>query len=149
MRVVSVAFVALVAATEVPSAGTDAVAARWWPVVDLGGDDGPELAFDHREILALGVERVRAKFEYTNLATQFVPEPFTMSDLRRVYESVWGAPQEPANFRRKVLATAGFVEPTGQRASSGVGRPADLYVRGGSALLHPAMLRPHRGADDE
>jgi 8-oxo-dGTP diphosphatase len=142
MRVVSVAFVALVSDKETPSAGSDAADARWWPIGDVGGEDGPQLAFDHGLILADGVERVRAKLEYTSLATQFVDEPFTMSDLRRVYEAVWGATQEPANFRRKVLATPGFVEPTGQTASTGLGRPADLYRRGESAILHPAMLRP-------
>src|SRR4029453_3270317 len=99
------------------------------------------LAFDHRRILDDAIERARAKLEYTSLATTLLPEPFTIGDLRRVYESVWGVDLHPANFRRKVLATPGFVEPTGERGSTGRGW-TELYARGTTAHLHPALLRP-------
>ena len=146
LRVVSVAYLGLAPELPAPTAGSDARDARWWPVEDIGGQDGPELAFDHDQVLADGVERARSKLEYTSLATAFVDEPFTLSDLRRVYEAVWGVELEPGNFRRKVLGTPGFVLATGETMSSGVGRPAQLYRRGASLLLHPAMLRPHRGS---
>jgi 8-oxo-dGTP diphosphatase len=145
MRVVSTAYVGLMANLEEPQAGTDARDARWWPVDDAGGDDGPTLAFDHGRILADGVERARSKLEYTALGTAFVAEPFTISDLRRVYEAVWGVVLEPANFRRKVIGTPGLVLPTGRTFSTGVGRPAELYRRGTAQLLQPAMLRPEQG----
>ena len=138
MRVVSVAYLALVADLPEPVASTDAAEARLWPVADLGG---PGLAFDHGQILADAVERARSKLEYTSLATTLLPEPFTIADLRRVYECVWGVELHPANFRRKVLATPGFVVPTGELGPTGRGW-AELYRRGGSAQLHPAILRP-------
>ncbi len=141
MRVVSVAYVVLLPSPPSPVAGTDAAAARFWPVAALGGRRGPRLAFDHARIVADAVERVRAKLEYTSVATAFLAEPFTLSQLRRVYEDVWSVALDPANFRRKVLGTAGFVEPAGGTAH-GVGRPAALYRAGGAVLLHPAMLRP-------
>lgn len=148
MRVVSVAYVAFVPDAPAPQAGSDAAAARFWPVEDLGTDDGPSLAFDHDRIVADAVERARAKLEYTTLAARFVDDPFTISDLRRVYETVWGAPLEANNFRRKVLATDGFVVETGETVSLGRGRPAVLYRRGPASVLHPAMLRrlPSSGA---
>lgn len=138
MRVVSVAYLALVPDLPVPVAGTDAADARFRPVKEVAGE---KLAFDHDRILAEGIERARAKLEYTGLATTFLDEPFTIADLRRVYETVWGVPLHAANFRRKVLSTPGFVEPTGEKLATGRGW-AELYRRGTTAHLHPAIPRP-------
>ena len=140
MRVVSAAYLALVPDLDRPLAGSDAVDARFWAVDDIQADDGPALAFDHARILADAVERARDKLEYTNVATWLLEEPFTIAELRRVYEAVWGIPLHPANFRRKVLATIDFVTPTGEAAATGRGW-ADLYTRGGNVQLHPALLR--------
>jgi 8-oxo-dGTP diphosphatase len=139
MRVVSVAYLALVPHLPLPAAGTDATEARYWHLT--GPEAPPPLAFDHDRILTDAVERARAKLEYTSLATNFLDEPFTIADLRRVYETVWAVHLHPANFRRKVLASPGFVTPTGDRRSTGRGW-ADLYTRGTTAVLHPAILRP-------
>jgi 8-oxo-dGTP diphosphatase len=136
MRVVSVVYLALVADLAAPVAGDDAAEARLWPVAGLG-----PLAFDHQRILADGVERARAKLEYTSLATSLLPAPFTIGDLRRVYEAVWGVSLHQANFRRKLLATPGFVVPTGEQAATGRGW-SELYVPGDAVDLHPALLRP-------
>ena len=103
------------------------------------------LAFDHAKILADGVERARAKLEYTPLATAFVSEPFTISELREVYETIWGEKLHAGNFHRKVLSVPGFVESTGDHTETGGprgGPRAKLYRRGDATLLHPALLRP-------
>ncbi len=71
MRVVSVAYLGLMPDVPRPLAGTDAAEARFWPIADLWADDAPTLAFDHGRIVADGVERARAKLEYTSLATGF------------------------------------------------------------------------------
>jgi 8-oxo-dGTP diphosphatase len=131
-RIVSSAWVALYKETDVPVEGSDAAAVRWWPVADLEGEDAPDLAFDHQEILHDGLERVRAKLEYTAIATSFVDEEFTISDLRRVYEAVWGHGLDRIGFHERVMKNEGFVVPAGGRAAAGAGggRPALLYRRG-------------------
>lgn len=140
MRTVTVAYIALAADLPVPTAGSDAADARWQPVGDLLGGDR-ELAFDHAAILADGVERARSKLEYTPLAAAFCPPEFTISELRHVYEVVWGTVLDPRNFHRKVTRTDGFLEPTGDATTREGGRPARLYRVGSIATLHPPLLR--------
>jgi 8-oxo-dGTP diphosphatase len=154
MRVISVAYLAF--APELPEAtpGSDAADAQWVPVSALGLSErsGTQrqgttrlLAFDHAKILGDGLERARAKLEYTPLATAFVQAPFTISELREVYETVWGEKLHAGNFHRKVLSVPGFVESTGDQTETGGprgGPRAKLYRRGDATVLHPALLRP-------
>ncbi|MGH3737686.1 MAG: NUDIX hydrolase [Micromonosporaceae bacterium] len=139
MRVVTVAYLALLPDLPAPTAGSDAAEARWRPVADL---TRTRLAFDHHRILTDGVERARAKLEYTPLAAAFCPAAFTVGQLRRVYEVVWGVPLDPRNFHRKVTGTPGFVIATDQTATGDRGRPAQLFRRGQATRLHPPLLRP-------
>jgi 8-oxo-dGTP diphosphatase len=158
MRVVSVAYLAFSPEMPQARAGSDAADAQWVPVAALGlthnGQQAPgtsrKLAFDHARILADGLDRARAKLEYTPLATAFVNEPFTISELREVYETVWGEKLHPGNFHRKVLSVPGFVDSTGEVTQTGGlkgGPRSKLYRRGDARLLHPALLRP--GQEEE
>ncbi|MEE1940909.1 NUDIX domain-containing protein [Streptomyces sp. TRM 70361] len=145
MRVVSVAHLVLAPDLPTPTAGGDAHSVRWAPVDTLLVPDGERsdpLAFDHTRILADGVERARSKIEYSSLATAFCPPEFTVGELRRVYEAVWGVVLDPRNFHRKVTGTPGFLVPTGGTTTRQGGRPAQLFRAGGATLLNPPMLRP-------
>lgn len=138
MRVVTVAYLAVAPDLPMPVAGSDAADARWTPLAELS-DAG--LAFDHGRILRDGLERARAKLEYTSLATAFCGAEFTIAELRRVYETVWGASLDPRNFHRKVTGAVDFVTATGRTTTRDGGRPAQLYRGGTATLLHPPMLR--------
>ncbi len=154
MRVISVAYLALAPDLPTPRAGGDAVAAAWTPVASLlpelfpgssaaGTASGAPLAFDHAKILSEGVERARAKLEYSPLAAAFCPAEFTVGELRRVYEAVWGVALDPRNFHRKVTGTQGFLIPVGDTTARQGGRPAQLFRLGDVSLLNPPMLRPN------
>jgi 8-oxo-dGTP diphosphatase len=142
-RVVTVAYLALVANLPAPTGGSDADEAALRPVDDLLRKG--RLAFDHHRILSEGVERARAKLEYTPLATSFCNEEFTVAELRHVYEVVWGIELDPRNFHRKVSSAAGFLTATGRTTTRDGGRPAQMFRRGDVLALHPPMLRPAAG----
>lgn len=100
----------------------DESAARWVPVDEL-----PEpLAFDHARIVRDGVDRLRGKLWYSNIAMGLLPEKFTMPQARRLYEAISGLRYEASNFRRE-LEQSGLVRSTGEVVKGVPGRPAVLY----------------------
>lgn len=140
-RVVSVAYLAILPRLPDPVAGTDAAAARWVRADDvLGGRLCP--AFDHRQIVADGVEQARRKLENSALATAFCGPTFTISELQQVYEAVWGISLDPRNFYRKVQGTPGFIVPVADVRKQAVGRPARIFRSGPVTVLSPPMVRP-------
>ena len=139
-RTVTVAHLAVIPWAPEAQAGSDAADAEWRPVRTLLRPR--QLAFDHAQVLTDGVERARAKLEYTNLATRFVPELFTITELREVYDVIWGSRLDPGNFHRKVVGgTDGLVVRTDERRSGGAGRPAHLFRAGRSTTIEPPLTR--------
>jgi 8-oxo-dGTP diphosphatase len=140
-RVVSVAYLAIMARLPDPVAGTDAADARWVRAEDvLTGR--LRLAFDHRRVVADGVECARRKLENSALATAFCGPVFTISELQQVYEAVWGISIDPRNFYRKIQGTRDFVIPVDDTKRAGAGRPARLFRAGSGTVLNPPMTRP-------
>ncbi|MEU7628634.1 NUDIX domain-containing protein [Nocardia sp. NPDC049220] len=139
-RVVTVCYLAFVPDLPAPEAGGDARTAAWTPVESVLNVH-TELAFDHKRIVADAVERARSKLEYTTLATRFCPPEFTVAELRKVYEIVWGEPLDQRNFHRKITGAEGVLIPTGEQTNRNGGRPAALYRCGTATILHPAILR--------
>lgn len=138
-RVVSVAWLGIVPHGPEPAAGSDAAAVAW-KSVDYLMRRG-RLAFDHKDILAVAVERARGKLEYSALGLDLLPEEFTVAELRAVYEVMWGTELDPGNFHRKVTRAPGFLESTGRSVQRGPGRPAELFRRGGVDELYPPLAR--------
>ena len=128
MRVISVAYYALVRPTLVPliQAGGDVSHTRWFSVAELTDDDA--LAFDHAEILAATLDRARADLDRSTIAFELVPETFTIQELRGVHETIGGEPLDPGNFRKKFLRMVedGLIESArGKRATAS--KPASVY----------------------
>ena len=128
-RVISVAWYALVrpGLAQLISAGDDAVAAEWFSVAH----DVPQmaLAFDHEAILKMGVERVRGKVNYSDIAFELVPKTFTVSELRAVYEAIQDHSHDPRNFRRRFqrMVTDGVILPAPGKRHLGKSRPAKVW----------------------
>jgi 8-oxo-dGTP diphosphatase len=87
----------------------------------------PGLPFDHSQIVAGVVERVRSKASYSSLPVHLCAAEFTISELHAAYEVVLGEPINMANFRRK-LADLELLEPLpGDMRSAGRSRPSQVY----------------------
>lgn len=139
-RVITVAYLALGPNLADPEPDVPTQDAHWAPVQEVL-EGRVQLAFDHSAILREALEKARSQLEYTTVAAAFCAEPFSVADLRRIYESAWGLTLDPSNFRRKVTRAENFIEPTGDFRGSEVGRPAALYRRGTAQLLYPPILR--------
>jgi 8-oxo-dGTP diphosphatase len=59
------------------------------------------LAFDHRDVVALAVRRLRGRV--ADLAFALIPQPFSLDQARRAFEAILGAPLDPAAFRAELL----------------------------------------------
>jgi 8-oxo-dGTP diphosphatase len=120
-RVVSVAYYALVNLKDHPvKASTDAKNADWFKLGEI-----PELAFDHKEILAKAIERIRSKVLYKPIGFELLPEKFTLSDLQKLYETILGQLLNRRNFRSKILKLDLLEEL--ERQTNVSHRPAQLY----------------------
>lgn len=82
------------------------------------------LAFDHSRIIACGLERLRRKLQYTDLAFHLVPETFTLTQLQHVYEVILDRELPAAAFRRKM---APMVKETEQYTENKGHRPSRFY----------------------
>ena len=84
------------------------------------------LAFDHAQILAAAVERLRSKVEYTSLPAFLLPEPFTLPQLQHAYEVVLGRALDKSSFRTRALAME-FLQEVGPMLHLDVPRKPEGY----------------------
>ena len=141
MRIVTVGYWAIVPDLAEPVGGTDAAAAKKAIVANVL-DDRNVLKFDHHEILSDALEEARDALENTTVATDFCGKEFTISELRGVYEAVWGVSLDQGNFQNKVMEIDGFVIPTGRRREGERGRPPELFRAGPTDRVDPPFRRP-------
>ena len=93
---------------------------EWFDVDEL-----PPLAFDHNRIAEYALWRLRNKVGYSRIAAGLLPDEFTLTELREVYETVLARRLDPSNFRR-LLEGAEELVPT-ESFRTGKHRPARLY----------------------
>lgn len=132
------AYLGLVPAGQDPELPADTA---WHPASSL-----PTAAFDHGEIVASGLQRLRAKLSYTNVGFALAPPEFTLSELRTIYSAALGREVSATNLQR-VLLRRGVLERTGSKREPGRtgGRPADVFRFSSQSLevTDPfAVLRP-------
>ena len=119
MRIISVAYIALVPFERLLQSEKE----QLYVVEELLSED-VKVAFDHKDMIAYGKERMKNKAEYSRIAFAFLPETFTLPQLQKTYEILLDKPLYKANFRKKVQD---MVEETGEMVLSGAHRPSKLY----------------------
>jgi 8-oxo-dGTP diphosphatase len=121
-RVVTVAYYALVKLMDHRvQAATDARDAAWF-----AADELPKLAFDHAEIVATALARLRGKVRYQPIGFELLPPKFALSQLQHLYEVILERPLDKRNFRKKVLGL-GLLEELDEVEQDVAHRAARLY----------------------
>ncbi|GBE23761.1 bifunctional nicotinamide mononucleotide adenylyltransferase/ADP-ribose pyrophosphatase [bacterium BMS3Bbin02] len=134
-RVISIAYYALVNPVRLATDTTDVVLAEidvpWQGEIGGGvtlrhGGEQLAVAFDHADMIAAVVKRLRGKLGYSPIGYELLPEEFSLLDLQEIHETILGRSLNKDSFRRRML-NSGDLEATGHR-QGGVGhRPAALY----------------------
>ena len=97
---------------------------------------GGAMLWDHDEIVSAAVDSLRERYEFRHRYSDtepdpdgFLPEPFTLHQLRKVHEAIVGEQMHKDNFVRRMKP---YLEPVIQRgevmrSTATRGRPAMLY----------------------
>lgn len=123
-RIIAVAYFGLVKASQYQElkASTDAENAKWFSIKKL-----PALAFDHKQILSVAIERLRAKIRYQPIGFELLDKKFPFSDLEKLYTALLDREINRRNFSKKILSFD-FLEETGEiQKTEGKGRPSKMY----------------------
>lgn len=133
-RVVAVAYLALVpweALTPIERGGEDS---KWTTLASARN-----LAYDHNEILAIALARLRSRLTYTTLIQKLMPSEFTLTELEEAYESVLGEGIDKRNFRKKI-AKLELLSELPHKREGGKHRPARLYKFKSQKVLEIEVL---------
>ena len=123
-RIIAIAYFGLVKTSQFIQlkASTDAENARWFSIKKL-----PPLAFDHKHILAVALERLKAKIRYQPIGFELLDKKFPFSDLEKLYTALLDKEINRRNFSKKILSF-GFIEETGEiQKTESKGRPSKIY----------------------
>lgn len=122
-RVLSVAYYALVNSEQFSlAAGRATRDVRWWPWEQL-----PALGFDHAEIIATAIARLRSKVLWQPIGFELLTPPFTMPELQHLYECILKTSFDRRNFHKRIMGL-GILQHVGVRRAHERRRPADLFV---------------------
>ena len=98
-RIISVAYFSLLKINEHDSALVKKHGASWISLTEL-----PELIFDHKEMVAKALRKLRIRARTQPIGFELLPIKFTIPQLQRLYEAIYQIPFDKRNFRRKLLA---------------------------------------------
>ncbi len=100
VRVVSIVYYALIRLDQYNEAMTQKYGAEWFPAYQY-----PNLIFDHENMVQTALEKLRHKALVNILGQHLLPEMFTITQLRQLYEAIFQREIDPGNFRKKILSS--------------------------------------------
>lgn len=98
-RVISIGYYALINILDYDDRQIKQYGAQWFAIDEL-----PVLIFDHAEIVGKSLRRLKRKAKTQPIGFELLPENFTITQLRNLYEAIYQRRIEPANFRRKIMS---------------------------------------------
>jgi 8-oxo-dGTP diphosphatase len=120
-RVISMAYYALIRITESDHFLSQQYSARW-----LEFDELPELIFDHRQMIDEALKKLRENAQFHPIGFELLPEKFTLSQLRSLYEAIYAHELDKRNFRKKILSM-GILEKLEEKDKTTSKKGAYLY----------------------
>ncbi|MCU4155660.1 NUDIX hydrolase [Carboxylicivirga sp. A043] len=73
--------------------------AKWFTLDEL-----PPLIFDHNILVEKALEKLRLRSSYEIIGRKLLPEKFTLTRLRNLYDQIFQKQFDPGNFRKKILS---------------------------------------------
>ncbi|ACU64352.1 NUDIX hydrolase [Chitinophaga pinensis] len=98
-RVISMAYYALIRISEHEQNPTQHFSAHWLELHQI-----PDLIFDHRQMIADALKKLRDNAHFHPIGFELLPEKFTLSQLRSLYEEIYQKELDKRNFRKKILS---------------------------------------------
>jgi 8-oxo-dGTP diphosphatase len=99
-RTVSVAYFALINVDDYESKISKNFEAEWFSMQEL-----PTLLFDHGSMVEMAIHHLRYKASQHPIGFELLPEKFTIPQLQKLYEAIYGTELDKRNFSRKLLST--------------------------------------------
>lgn len=120
---ISVAFFALTEYSKVqPSGDFYSEECRWFSLDDL-----PPLIFDHSEMIADAMRRLRHHIVFHPIGYSLLPDKFTLPEIHSLYETILGKKLDARNFAKK-LTSLGIIVKTRETRNIGAHRSPYLYI---------------------
>ena len=119
-RVISVCYFSLLNCNEVTIQKRDRKVG-WHPINDV-----KNLAFDHEEILKNAIRSLQIMLQNEPIGFEMLPEKFTLSQLQKLYEVVFGVEFDKRNFRKKVSKMK-YLIPLDEKQKGVSHKPARYY----------------------
>lgn len=120
-RFISLGYYALAKYDEIKLVSTKKDTAKWFDINNL-----PDLYSDHEHIINKSLEMIRSTLPVLPIGYELLPEKFTMSDLRKIYETFLDKTLDRRNFQRKILA-ADILDQLDETANESPYNPPILY----------------------
>jgi ADP-ribose pyrophosphatase YjhB (NUDIX family) len=98
-RVISLAYYALVRLDRYDENLLKEHGATWYSLAKM-----PDLIFDHNEMVAKALAKLQFKAGHGLVGKELLPEMFTLTQLRGLYEAIFQREFDPGNFRKKILS---------------------------------------------
>lgn len=98
-RVISVNFVSLIRIDLHDKDLLVETGAKWWPITRL-----PEMIFDHQLMVQNALFQLQQKAMIKSLGKELLPDKFTLTQLRNLYNAIFQKTLDPGNFRKKILS---------------------------------------------
>jgi hypothetical protein len=102
-RFISIGYYALVEYSEVNIRANVNEDIRWFNLNEI-----PSLYSDHNSIIDKALSTIRSQIDIIPVGYKLLPEKFTLTELRIIYETLLGQQLDRRNFQRKIF-TAGYV----------------------------------------